>query len=229
MSITVLTPTIRPEGLQAVKKSLDRQTEDCEWLIGSPFDPKMGKWVRDDFAGGVWTLNRMYNKMIKEASGDLIISIQDHTSFNPDALERFESHFKINPNAIISGVGNKYSEVYPLGEILWKDPRETGQGFRKVPFYEIEFNFCAIPKHLLYRVGGFDEGMDFKFFGMDAYDVVRRLANTGHTDFYIDESIRSYSLTHGRVINWEEKNGIHGEYERHYRERSKDVLSFIAR
>lgn len=230
--ISVLTPTIRNEGLEVIKKALNRQTfEDYEWIVCSPEKPNIGyeyEWLQDDFKGGIWTLNRVYNKMIKFSGGDLIVSIQDFTSFDPDTLERLYTHYKLNNNAVVSGVGNKYLEISPLGAPIWYDPRITGQSFRQTSFNNIEFNFCSIPKHLLKKVGGFDEDMDFKFYGMDAYDVLRRLSNTGHTDFYIDENIKSYSLTHGRVKDWEEKNGIHGEYEDHVRGRNKDVLSFIA-
>lgn len=228
--VSVITPTIRNEGLETVQKALRRQTVDYEWIVCSPDKPDLKgryEWLQDDFEGGLWTLNRAYNKAIKYAGYGLIVSIQDFTYFNPDTLERFINHYELNPNAIISGVGNKYDSV-PDGQLLWKDPRETGQGFRRVPFNEIEFNFCSIPKHLLYKVGGFDEDMDFKFFGMDAYDVLRRLSNIGHTEFYIDENIKSYSLTHGRVKDWEDKNGIHGPYEEHYKQRNNDKLSFIS-
>lgn len=58
----------------------------------------------------VWTLNRDMNTAIKKAQGELIISWQDYTYAKPDALEKFWFHYKQNPKAVISGVGNKYED-----------------------------------------------------------------------------------------------------------------------
>jgi len=48
MKISVITPTIREEGLPIVDKALNRQSfEDFEWLVGSPFPTEYGKWVEE--------------------------------------------------------------------------------------------------------------------------------------------------------------------------------------
>lgn len=90
--ISVLTPTIRNDGLEIIKKALNKQTYELfEWIICSPEKPNLKgryEWMKDDFTGGLWTLNRVYNRMINYANGELIVSIQDYTSFDPDALER---------------------------------------------------------------------------------------------------------------------------------------------
>jgi len=214
--ISVITPTIRPEGLDVVKKALERQTyDDFEWLIGSPFDPKMGKWVKDTFKGGYWTLNRIYNKLIKKSRGDIIVSLQDHTFITPEALDKFMFWLNNNKNYIISGVGDKYDKVYPeMGTKLWVDPRKSLRNeFRACKFNEIEGNFCAMWKDTLVDVGGFDEGLDFKGYGMDWYNVFDRLNNTGKYEFYIDETNESFSETHGRVKDWDEHNLINKGYE----------------
>lgn len=214
--ISVLTPTIRPEGLEIVNKALKRQTfKDFEWLIGSPFEPGYGTWVKDDFEGGYWTLNRMYNKLIKQCKGDVVVSWQDYTFAKPDTLERFFTHYLSDPKTLVSAVGNKYTEVYPeLGEITWKDPRERDdQGSYYYCFFnDIEWNLCLCPKSALYEVGGFDEKLDFLGFGMDGYGVNERLSLIGGYEFALDQAIKSYSLSHGRVENWERDNAIHGAY-----------------
>lgn len=212
--ISILTPSVRPEGLPIVNTALRRQTfRDFEWIIGSPFDPELGdKWSEDNHRDGVWSLNRIYNSMIKQAKGDLIVSLQDFTFVDPDALERLWRHYLADSSTLVSGVGNKYDKVYPeLGEILWEDPRKTSG---LTTFNNIEFNFCSIPKKALYDIGGFDEEMDFKFFGMDGYNVGERLTDLNYK-FFLDTSLKSYSLGHGRVDNWEELNGIHGPYQQH--------------
>lgn len=214
--ISVITPTIRPEGLGVVRRALERQTyEDWEWLIGSPFDPEMGRWVKDDFTGGYWTLNRIYNKLIKESKGDIIVSIQDHTFCIPEALEKFKFWLDKNPKWIISGVGDKYDKVCPeLGNKVWTDPRKSLRNdFRACKFNEVEGNFCAMRKSTLYEVGGFDEGKDFAGLGMDWYNVFDRLDRMDGYEFYIDETNESFSEVHGRVKNWEKDNLIHKGYE----------------
>lgn len=218
--ISVLTPTIRKEGLDIVKKALDRQTfEDFEWLVGSPFNPISGsKWVKDDFSGGFWTLNRIYNKLIKEAKGELIVSWQDFTFADADALEKFYFHFKNEPKTLITGVGNKYDKVYPeLGTLLWKDPRETDKNGTFYPCYpqDIEWNFSSCSKQALIDIGGFDEELDFIGFGLDAYQVNQRLWDLGGYDFKIDQTLKSYSLTHGRVDNWDKDNVVGEKYDKH--------------
>jgi hypothetical protein len=211
--ISIITPTIRPEGLETVLLALKRQTfKDWEWLVGSPFDPDLRavKWVKDDFEGGYWTLNRIYNKLIKESQGELIISWQDFTFADPTALEKFWTHYENYPIGFVSAVGNKYLSVYPeLGEMVWKDPRETD---KNGSFYEcfpndVEWNLSSVPRVAMYDVGGFDEALDFRGFGMDGFYVNQRLDKLGYK-FFLDQTLKSYSLTHGRVENWDEHNLI---------------------
>jgi len=214
--ISVLTPTIREEGLDIVKKALDRQTfRDFEWLIGSPFETDLGKWVEDDFEFGVWTLNRIYNKLIKEAEGDLIVSWQDFTFADPDCLEKFWTLFELEPKVLVSAVGNKYEQVYPERKgVVWKDPRERADQGTYYPCYfnDIEWNLCSAPKQALYDVGGFDEALDFLGFGMDGYSVNNRINDFGGYDFKLNQDIRSYSLVHGRVPDWDRKNLLGKSY-----------------
>lgn len=229
--ITIITPTIRKEGLEIVKKGLDRSTIAYdEWLIGSPFDPGMGTWVKDDFTGGYWTLNRALNKLIKQAKGDLIISIQDHTFFMPESLSKFLFYYEKDPKSIISGIGDKYESVIPRGKKVWTDVRRgLTSGFGTCPFYLIEGNFCSIPKEAFYSVGGFDESLDFKGFGLDFYSLLDRLSIKNEYRFYIDDTNESASETHGRVDNWNKDNitsyeyiGIHKKYE------ENPVLSYLS-
>jgi hypothetical protein len=49
---------------------------------------------------------------------------------------------------------------------------------------------------------------------MDGYSVVDRLNLLGGYDFKIDQTIKSFSLEHGRPLMWEKKNAIHGPYNK---------------
>lgn len=219
--ITVLTPTIRPKGLALVEKALNRQTfTEFEWLVGTRRDlwenTTRGRLVVDDFKGGYWSLNRIYNKMVRYSRGELLVSWQDYTFSDPTTLEKFWLHYKTNPNALVTAVGNKY-ETEKFMVQTWQDPRERddqGSFYDCYP-WDIEANLCSIPKNSIMTVGGFDEQMDFEGFGFDARGVFERIDMMGG-EFKIDQSIKSYSLNHDRPEGWDENNmiGKWTEYKR---------------
>lgn len=241
MEISIVTPTIRNAGLYLIKKALDRQTfTNFEWIICSPDKPKILEecafdvtWLEDDFTGGVWTLNRAYNYMIKQARGELLVSWQDYTFAKPDGLQKFWDCYQAYPDALVSGVGNKYSDE-SWTSITWKDPRQRSDfgSFYETEFHNIEWNWCSCPKEAMYTVGGFDEGADALYFGMDGYGVNERLDLLGYK-FYLDQSNESFSLGHGRVEGWDENNGINGKYTQRKRElfdkREFPVLNYLKR
>ena len=228
MKISIITPSIRRKGLRIVLKALHRQTfNDFEWLIGSKFNPKelqyngsSIKWVKDDFKGGFWSLNRIYNKLIKQTRGELIVSWQDYTFATPHCLEKFWYCYQNNKKSLIGAVGHKYKDG-SWSAITWQDPRKrTDLGaFYEVYFNDIEWNLCACSKKALYEVGGFDEGADQVFVGMDGYGVNERLNALGYK-FFLDQGNESFSLEHPRLKDWEKNNGIHGKYQ----ERKKELL-----
>lgn len=228
-TISVITPTIRPKGLPLVEKALARQSIDFEWFIVSPFEPetKIGHWVQDSFTGGFWTLNRAYNKAIKQAKGELIVSWQDYTFAKPDALERFLTHYKLDNKAIVSGVGDKYEDdTFKIK--TWTDPRRSSISFQPCIYSDIEFNFCSIPKQALIAIGGFDESLDFLGFGMDGFGVVDRLDKLGGWSFNLDQANESFSLGHGRPEGWEENNLIRGKYaDKHKEYQLNPILSYL--
>ena len=217
MKISIITPTIRERGLELVYKALKYQIfKDWEWLIGSPFDPKIkeAKWVKDDFKGGFWTLNRIYNRLIKEAKGELLVSWQDYTWAKPDALQKFWFHYQNNKKAVVSGVGNKYSDE-SWTNMVWKDPRQREDfgSFYETTFDNCEGNFCAVPKEAVLAVGCFIPEFDFAGFGMDWYSVFERLDEVGGWQFFLDQTNKSFSLPHPRNPNWDKYNLLGEKYE----------------
>lgn len=206
MKVSVITPTIRKEGLKLVEDSLKRQTfpkDDFEWLIGSKFDPEISwsSWVIDDFSGGYWTLNRIYNRLVSIAKGTLVISLQDFIYIPPDGLQKFWDSY-VDKSGIITGVGDQYEEVNKWGKPqikIWSDPRKRlDQG----SFYECypndaEWNWCAIPRDAFFRIGGMDEQLDTLGFGGDQLQAVQRMDAAGYK-FFIDQTNESFTLRHGR-------------------------------
>lgn len=227
--LSVLCPSIRPDRIDIVAKALQKQTlEDFEFLIGSEVNPNIqwAKWVKDDFDGGFWSLNRIMNKLIKESRGEIIISLQDSISILPDGLQMFfDDIVATNYRGIISGVGDQYSKIDNYNkpyDKCWSDPRKTLKNgtFYECTFPDIEWNWCAIPKQALIDVGGFDEKLDFLGFGMDGYQVNERLNNLGYK-FYLDQTNESYSYKHDRLHGdeWNKNNNLtNGNYERRRQE-----------
>lgn len=214
IKISILTPCVRPEGLEIVKKALDNQKfRNFEWLIGSKFNPNIGKWISDDFSDGFWSLNRIYTKMIKEAKGELIVSWQDFTWADEKTLDKFWYCYELEPNTLVSAVGDKYTDETWQNK-TWTDPRKRKDLGNFYPCYpsDIEWNLNSCPKEALDKIGYFDDEMDFIGLGMDGYGVNERIDTLGGYDFKLNQSIESFSIGHGRSDNWEKDNLIHGGY-----------------
>lgn len=224
--ISIITPTIRKDGLDIVWQGLISQTfQDFEWLICSPFDPEIpaARWIKDDFQGGFWTLNRAYNRLFKEAKGRLIVSLQDWIWVSPIGLEKFWEAHKQHKQAIISGVGDQYERVGEWGKPevkIWNDPRKTDKygSFYECIWNDAEFNWCAIPREAVFDAGGMDEALDFKGFGGDQLQLCERLNDLGYR-FYLDQTNESFTVRHNRDASGGEKKWndnyvlFNGEYE----------------
>lgn len=207
--VSVITPTIRPEGLDVVHKSLQSQTfKDFEWLIcakeACPIttDKFVTKWIADDFKGGFWTLNRAYNKLFKNCSGKMIVTWQDWIWTRPDALQRLVDRVNDTDGGIISGVGDQYERLNKWGkpEIkIWSDPRKNdnhGDFYECFP-NDIEWNFAAFPTEKIFAVGGMDEQLDWLGYGGDQLQVGERWDALGFKT-YLDQTNESFTVRHDR-------------------------------
>jgi glycosyltransferase involved in cell wall biosynthesis len=237
--ISILTPTIRPKGLDLVSKSIQRQTYDSwEWIICAPqalkreIEKVLNNKIPYTFLGNsplkpgqFWDLNYSYNRMIKESKGSLLVSWQDNIYIPPEGLESFWTAYKdTNGQGCISGVGDQYKSLDAFGKPynkIWLDPRKTTKygSFYECNWTDLEWNWCAIPKQALIAIGGFCEELDFRGFGMDGYQVNERLNELGYKIF-LDQSNESYSFFHDRSDyggkeNWNNYNNLsNGEYEK---------------
>ena len=190
---------MREKGLELVKKALDRQTHrDFEWIVVRPEGKKP--------EGLYWTLYRDYNRGIRQAKGELIVSWQDYTYANPDTLERLWFHYQNEPKTLVGVVGDKYEDDTWRVK-TWRDPRQTEDKFSFYPcaFSEVEWNLCSCPKEALYAVGGFDEDLD-RYSSLCGADVSVRLEILGGYTFKVDQTIKTFSTEHGRLPNWEENS-----------------------
>lgn len=220
MKISVVTPTIHTDRLEIVAKSLANQTfTDFEWLVCSPHIPEVScGWVKDDFEGGVWSLNRAYNKLFKMANGELIVSLQDDIWVQPCGLEKFYINYQ-ESGGIISGVGDQYEKLNEYGKPtskVWSDPRKTDKygTFYECNFGDIEYNWCAIPHSAIFSCGGADEELDFLGYGGDLLQMSDRLNDMGY-HFWLDQTNESFSIRHEHPKDWDEKHIVfNGLYDR---------------
>lgn len=154
--ISVLTPSIRPDGLAIVQESLARQTfTGFEWLTEISI-PDRGH-----------DLNTAYNRMLRRAKGELIVSYQDHTKISDDGLEQFWEAYQQSPNTFFTA---------PVGKVIdWDDIHSVKWDWRAYPEAEMswqrwEIDWGAAPLSCLYAVGGFDEALD-EFWSSDNVSV----------------------------------------------------------
>lgn len=239
IKVSCITPSVRPKTLEIVANSLSKQTfKDFDWLICGP--EKNRKLVKEVIGnifpykylgnphlkkGMFWDLNYSYNKLIKDSSGELLISWQDSIYAKPDAIQRFwDRYLETDKKVLIASSGHQYARLNKYGkpEIqIWEDCRRNlvGSSFYEIYPCDFEWNFGAVSKKALLEVGGFCEELDYSGFGMDGYQVNERLDLIGWK-FYIDHDIESFTLRHDRSSygdedNWNKNNNLHnGGYKR---------------
>lgn len=218
--ISVITPSVRPDGLEIVKKCLKRQTiQDFEWIIASPqkyfisIDRLIGHDYNFEFVadppkeeGDFWTLCKAWNNAYAHAKGELIVNIQDWIWFPPDLLERFWYHYQSNPRILVSAVGDQYERLDDRGvptNVVWYDPRKFSTvKFEDSPPSEMEMAVCSIPKQALIECGGLDEEYD-KCCGVQEKEMCWRL-NRMNWDFFVDRTIEYKALYHPRLTeDWD--------------------------
>lgn len=170
---SIVTPTIRPEGLKRVYDSLKRQTrQDFEWLV------EINTSGKTDF-------NQSMNKMIARAKGDWIVSVQDFIAIPDNALEYIAT---LEPAFYTFPVGKIIEEG---DEIKW-DWRASST--RPANFMEWEICFGAAPRQALITIGGFDEALD-EGWGFDNVNVGFRAEQAGY-NIICDNSIKAVAIDH---------------------------------
>lgn len=106
VKISVLTPSVRPVGLEIVRKGLMEQTfQDFEWLV--------------EIGTGEHDLNKAYNRMLRRAEGELFVSLQDFIKIPPDYLQKFWDAYQENPDTFFTAPVGKVDDIEYKGDVRW--------------------------------------------------------------------------------------------------------------
>lgn len=171
MKITVVTPSIRPAGLEIVRNGLLKQTfpaRSFEWLV--------------EIGLGKHDLNTAYNRMLKRAKGELIVSLQDYMLIRPDYLEKWFKAYEENPNTFMTAPVGKVDNLQYSGTPVW-DWRayrnDEAKNIRPCDWNCWEIDNGVAPLEALKAIGGFDESLDGKWSG-DNVNVGKRAQLAGY-------------------------------------------------
>lgn len=215
--ISVITPTVRVEGLSIIEECLKNQThKDFEWIVVAPQELHDKITVKPDLLladppkreGDFWTLCKAWNLAYSKAKGDLIVNIQDWIWFKPNTLSRLWGHFDYNPKSVVTAVGDHYEkmgEVEPEN-VVWSDPRKRKDlgVFYPVDHSEMEMSLCSVPREAIYACGGIDEDYD-KGPGVQEKEMCLRLQILGYS-MYIDQGLEYKAIRHTRLTtDWDDK------------------------
>lgn len=168
MKISVITCSIRPEGLKIVQESLANQTfpaYEFEWLVELGI-PQQGH-----------DLNAAYNRALKRAKGELIISLQDYIKAPPTYLQKFWDAYQKDKNVFYTAPVGKVDNLEYTGPIKW-DWRAYADAKPDWRCWEID-SACA-PLVALKKIGGFDEELDGHW-SSDNVSVGFRASLAGYT------------------------------------------------
>lgn len=207
--ISVLTPTIRPEGLHIVQKSLAEQTyQDFEWLVEVGI-PERGH-----------DLNQAYNRMLRRAEGKLIVSVQDWIKMPEDGLEKFYEAYKEDDSKFYTAPLGKTDSLQDI-EIEW-DWRNK-QNDSEIMFKGWELDWAAAPKEAFYEIGGFDEKLDH-FWSCDNVNVAKRADLAGY-EFELLQDNKAVALDHDKFYEHPFRKDFAPEFNKERMEKFEEGLT----
>lgn len=183
-TVSVLTPTIRPGGLEPTKLCLESQTyQDFEWLVEVGL-PSRGH-----------DLNAAYNKMLRRAQGTYVVSLQDWIYIEDDGIERFVQALDSTEKTFFTAPVGFDVDGNGFDNPDW-DWRKHKDG--EIAYNEWEIDWAAAPLEALKEIGGFDEELD-KYWSSDNVNVAYRAKLAGYTFANLRDN-PAYGILHDSFI-----------------------------
>jgi glycosyltransferase involved in cell wall biosynthesis len=186
--ITVITPSIRPEGLKVTFNTLREQTfQDFEWL------------TRMSLPGDKSDLCYQMNQAIREANGELIVFLQDYIEIGKDGLQRIWDRYQAEKAAYqyvcwTMPVGKK--DMDNPGKVTW-DWRSYGEEQEEITFERWEIDWGAAPR-AAFAEEEFAEEYDAGF-GWENVDLAYRLMKNGWK-FKVDRYNEAEATDHDKMF-----------------------------
>lgn len=177
--ISVITPSIRPDGLKVTFETLQTQTfKDFEWL------PRLS------IPGKKPDLCYQMNQALKEARGQLIVFLQDWIRIESTGLERMWKKYQEDPMACWTAPVGKQNEVGAPVRWDWRPHWKHRDG---IPFDHWEIDWGCAPSSAL-LVENFCEEYDDGF-GWENVDLALRLKFLG-LEFKVDPDNPAVAIDH---------------------------------
>ncbi len=178
-SISVITPSIRPDGLKVTFETLQQQTfTDFEWL------PRLSiLGVKPD-------LCYQMNKALDEAQGSLVVFLQDWIMIEPTGLEMMWQSYLESPLTCWTAPVGKQNELG--GPVRW-DWRPFWKHREGIPYDHWEIDWGCAPRDVLVKekfCEQYDDG-----FGWENVDLALRLKFLG-LDFKVDPDNKAVAIDH---------------------------------
>ena len=161
-------------------------------------------------------LARCDNLAFKNCDNELIVSLQDYIYIPALGLEKFWNVYQEKGKALYTGKGHQYyypqanEIINPKGLItvfeedytkkpdikFWTDPRDFGiPEVRLANPIEWEMNWAAIPREIIYELGGMDEQYDSEGFAFDNTNIATRASILGY-QVYLDNTNECFGFNH---------------------------------
>lgn len=238
-SMSILLPSVRPNGIPMVDHCLSKQTfQDWELIVAMPerLLPclKINKPNIRVIAeppkreGDFYRLNGAWNRLIAEAQADLLVFCVDWIWFEPDALERFADSYALDPKVGVSSFGDHYCQLHQTTgrpEVLTVEEKRLemlariGHKWEMFPPVLWEAAMCSMSKSEILKVGGFDEDYD-RGAGNSEKELAYRMYANGYR-FAIDPKIPIRIWQHGKASDteWDAAYAVSSKmWAEHYRQ-----------
>lgn len=173
--LSIITPSIRPDGLKWVFDSLQTQTfRDFEWL------PRLSIPIP-----GKPDLCYQMNRALAEAKGETIMFWQDFIRLPPDALARIT---KLDTSKAWT-----FPAVKEGTEGDWRAIKET----REIDFHQWEIDLAIVSRENILSVGGFEEEGDRRgAIGGEEKILASKLYWQKNLQFWVEPIIRGVAFDH---------------------------------